>query len=63
MVEGKWMWASNVDNSQWAMLGVQLPNDDGKTMQAGFLLAPRKDWEIEDTVHGGSVRYRLQKPW
>lgn len=49
MVEGKWMWASNVDNSQWAMLGVQLPGDDGKTMQAGFLLAPRKDWDIEDT--------------
>ena len=48
VIEGKWMWASNVDNSQWAMLGVQLPGEDGKTMQAGFLLAPREDWEIED---------------
>lgn len=49
LVEGKWMWASNVDNSQWAMLGVQLPGEDGKPVQAGFLLAPREDWEIEDT--------------
>lgn len=48
MVHGKWMWASNVDNSQWAMLGVQLPGENGKPMQAGFLLAPREDWEIED---------------
>ena len=47
-VEGKWLWASNVDNSQWVMVGVQLPGDDGKTMQAGFLLVPRKEWEIED---------------
>ena len=48
-IEGKWMWASNVDNSQWAMVGVQLPGDDGKTLQAGFLLVPREEWEIEDS--------------
>ena len=42
------MWASNVDNSQWAMLGVQWPADDGNSVQAGFLLARREDWEIED---------------
>lgn len=48
-IEGKWMWASNVDNSQWAMVGVQLPGEDGKTLQAGFLLVPREEWEIEDT--------------
>ncbi len=47
-IEGKWMWSSNVDNSQWAMLGVQLPGDDGKTSLAGFVLVPREDWEIED---------------
>lgn len=50
-IEGKWMWASNVDNSQWAMVGVQLPLDGGKAFQAGFLLVPRHEWEIEDTWH------------
>ncbi len=49
VVQGKWQWASNIDNSQWAMLGVQLPSDDGASVQAGFLLVPRQDWEIEDT--------------
>jgi len=48
VIEGKWLWASNVDNSQWCMVGVQLPSDDGKTSQPGFLLVPRKEWEIED---------------
>jgi alkylation response protein AidB-like acyl-CoA dehydrogenase len=68
VVQGKWMWASNVDNSQWAMLGVQLPADDGNSVQAGFLLAPRADWEIEDNwyVAGqsgtGSKTVVLTKP-
>ncbi|MDB5966745.1 MAG: Acyl-CoA dehydrogenase type 2 domain protein [Polaromonas sp.] len=68
VVQGKWMWASNVDNSQWAMLGVQLPAEDGKPMQAGFLLAPREDWEIEDTWYmagqsgTGSKTVVLTKP-
>jgi len=49
VVEGKWLWSSNVDNSQWAILGVQLPpDDDNPNPHAGFLLAPRSDWEIED---------------
>jgi len=49
MVQGKWHWASNVDNSQWALIGVMFPPDD-ETPQAhaGFLLVPRKDWTIED---------------
>jgi resorcinol 4-hydroxylase (FADH2) len=49
-VEGKWHWASNVDNSQWALLGVMFPPDEQHPAPyPGFLLAPRKDWEIEDT--------------
>lgn len=52
MVQGKWLFASNVDNSQWALLGVQFPPDEkGGAPSAGFLLAPRADWSIEDNWH------------
>jgi len=48
-IQGQWHWASNVDNSQWALLGVQFPPDDqGGAPSAGFLLVPRSDWRIED---------------
>ena len=48
-VQGKWHWASNVDNSQWALLGVMFPPDDATPQpHAGFVLVPRKDWSIED---------------
>ena len=49
LVQGKWHWASNVDNSQWALLGVHFPAvEKGAPPSAGFLLAPRADWTIED---------------
>jgi len=51
-VQGKWLWASNVDNSQWALLGVMFPPEtEGAPPKAGFLLAPRSQWEIEDDWH------------
>jgi len=69
VVQGKWHWASNVDNSQWALLGVQFPPDEkGAPPTAGFLLAPRSDWTIEDNwfVAGqagtGSKTVVLDKP-
>ncbi len=69
LVEGKWHWASNVDNSQWALLGVMFPPDEQHPAPyPGFLLAPRKDWEIEDTwfVAGqagtGSKTVAIDKP-
>ena len=48
-IKGKWSFASNVDNSQWALLGVHFPqaHPDDKP-SAGFLLVPRAMWEIED---------------
>lgn len=52
LVQGKWLFASNVDNSQWALLGVQFPPEEkGAPPSAGFLLAPRTDWAIEDNWH------------
>jgi alkylation response protein AidB-like acyl-CoA dehydrogenase len=49
LIKGKWSYASNVDNSQWALLGVHFPllHPDDKP-SAGFLLAPKAHWQIED---------------
>jgi alkylation response protein AidB-like acyl-CoA dehydrogenase len=48
-IQGKWKFASNVDNSQWAILGVQFPpREKGQPPAAGFLLVPRSQWTIED---------------
>ncbi|MDB5896782.1 MAG: Acyl-CoA dehydrogenase type 2 domain protein [Ramlibacter sp.] len=48
-VKGKWKFASNVDNSQWAVLGVQFPPaEKGQPPAAGFVLVPRSEWTIED---------------
>jgi resorcinol 4-hydroxylase (FADH2) len=47
-ISGKWSFASNCDNSDWALVGVRFPADaDGKP-KPGFLLLPRKDYTIED---------------
>ena len=52
LIQGKWHFASNVDNSQWALLGVQFPPEEkGAAPSAGFLLAPRSEWRIEDNWH------------
>ncbi|MFV8631214.1 acyl-CoA dehydrogenase family protein [Ralstonia pseudosolanacearum] len=52
VVKGRWQWASNVDNSQWALLGVQTPPEkEGQPPGAGFLLVPSSDWRIEDDWH------------
>jgi alkylation response protein AidB-like acyl-CoA dehydrogenase len=69
LVHGRWHFASNVDNSQWALLGVQFPPEDkGGAPKAGFLLAPKSDWSVEDNwfVAGqagtGSKTVLIDKP-
>lgn len=68
-IQGKWRFASNVDNSQWAVLGVQFPpKEEGAPPGAGFLLVPRVEWSIEDDwqVAGqagtGSKTVVIEKP-
>ena len=52
LIKGKWSFASNVDNSQWALLGVHFPvASSSDKPSAGFLLVPRNDWVIEDDWH------------
>ncbi|WP_458766178.1 acyl-CoA dehydrogenase family protein [Cupriavidus basilensis] len=49
VVAGRWHWASNIDNSQWALIGVQFaPDDETPVPHAGFLLVPREQWTIHD---------------
>jgi alkylation response protein AidB-like acyl-CoA dehydrogenase len=69
VVQGRWHFASNVDNSQWALLGVQFPAEEkGSAPTAGFLLAPRSEWSIEDNWHvagqagTGSKTVLIDKP-
>jgi alkylation response protein AidB-like acyl-CoA dehydrogenase len=51
-IQGKWRFASNIDHSQWAVLGVQFPPaQEGAPGSAGFLLVPRAEWSIEDDWH------------
>ncbi|CQH06392.1 acyl-CoA dehydrogenase family protein [Yersinia mollaretii] len=49
VIQGNWKFASNVDNAQWALLGVHF-NTNGKNTQesSGFVLVPKKEWVIED---------------
>jgi len=47
-ISGKWSFASNCDNSDWALVGVMFPAEGDANPKPGFLLLPRKDYEIED---------------
>ena len=52
LIKGKWSFASNVDNSQWALLGVHFPvASPSDKPSAGFLLVPRNEWDIVDDWH------------
>ncbi|CAM5502456.1 acyl-CoA dehydrogenase family protein [Eoetvoesiella caeni] len=49
LISGKWHWASNIDNSEWAVVGVFFPPDEETPEKhAGFLLVPRTDWVVDD---------------
>jgi hypothetical protein len=47
-ISGKWSFASNCDNSDWALVGVMFPAEGDAKPKPGFLLIPRKDYELED---------------
>jgi alkylation response protein AidB-like acyl-CoA dehydrogenase len=69
LIQGRWQFVSNVDNSEWVILGAQFPAADKASPPApGFVLVPRTDWSIEDNWHvagqsgTGSKTVRIDKP-
>src|SRR5271170_4958299 len=52
LIHGRWQFVSNVDNSQWVIVGAQVPSsEEGAAPEAAFLLVPKSDWTIEDNWH------------
>lgn len=52
LIHGKWQFVSNVDNSQWIIVGALFPSaDQGSPASPGFLLVPQAQYTVEDTWH------------
>ena len=52
LVNGRWQFVSNVDNSDWIIVGAQFAGADKSAPPApGFLLLPRTDYVVEDNWH------------
>src|SRR5580698_479673 len=50
LIHGKWQFVSNVDNSQWVIVGALFPGTDkGTPPNPGFLLVPQSQYAIEDS--------------
>jgi alkylation response protein AidB-like acyl-CoA dehydrogenase len=69
LVNGRWQFVSNVDNSDWIIVGAQFAAPDKVAPPApGFLLLPRSDYCIEDNWHvagqsgTGSKTIVIEKP-
>ncbi len=69
LVNGRWHFVSNADNSDWIIIGAQFPAaDKSAPAEPGFLLVPRSEWAIEDNWHvagqsgTGSKTISISKP-
>jgi alkylation response protein AidB-like acyl-CoA dehydrogenase len=52
LIHGRWQFVSNVDNSDWAILGINLPAAERRfPPEASFVLVPRAAWAVEDDWH------------
>ena len=52
LVQGRWQFVSNADNSDWAIVGASIPPaEKSLPPEAAFLLLPRESWSIEDDWH------------
>jgi alkylation response protein AidB-like acyl-CoA dehydrogenase len=52
LISGRWQFVSNVDNSDWIIVGAQIVSEDKALPSSpGFLLLPRADYTIEDNWH------------
>ncbi len=46
---GKWPWASNCDNSQWAFVSAVLPSGDGAPVGVGWFMTPMSTLTIDQS--------------
>lgn len=52
LIQGRWQFVSNVDHSDWAILGINLPAAErGRPAESCFVLVPRADWSVDDDWH------------
>ena len=52
LISGRWRFVSNVDHSEWAILGASLPpRERNLPVESAFLLVPRTDWTVDDDWH------------
>lgn len=47
LISGRWPWASNCENSQWAFVSALIPDSDGKPTGTGWFLAPMTDLHVD----------------
>jgi len=69
LINGRWQFVSNADNSDWIIVGALFPAaDKAAPPEPGFLLVPRSEWTIEDNWHvagqsgTGSKTISIEKP-
>lgn len=52
LIQGRWQFVSNVDHSDWAILGINLPPAErGLPSEPSFVLVPRAAWSVDDDWH------------
>jgi alkylation response protein AidB-like acyl-CoA dehydrogenase len=49
-ISGRWHYVSGADHTQWTVLGILLPAEDG-SKQPAYALVPRSDYKIHDEWH------------
>ena len=49
-IGGRWPYVSGADHTQWTVLGMLVPAEDG-TRQPAYALVPRSDYKIHDDWH------------
>ena len=69
-VWGRWPWASNCDNSQWAFVSAMLPPIDGAPQGAGWFLTPidalridQNSWQVSGMQGTGSKTMLADEPF
>jgi alkylation response protein AidB-like acyl-CoA dehydrogenase len=69
LIHGRWQFVSNVDNSEWVIVGALFPDvEKGSAPRPGFLLVPKSEYGVEDSWHvagqagTGSKTVVIEKP-